>query len=173
MSLSLTAPLQTGKVITGLAYNIGSQRILNTDALTCPVWNGQDNAGRAVCANSFNTTTAGCNLPCDIIDNEDALRPKYMSFVTLNADYVAKNGPDTMNTPTWQNANDKQQEMKHAMDYVTGNFGTQSLSGSIRNGYSRVLMRTKDVFQETAQANRARQAAALTGRRYALMSQLN
>ena len=43
--------------------------ILNSCNVTCPVWNGQDSAGRFVCEDSFYTKSPGCN--CE----RETLRP--------------------------------------------------------------------------------------------------
>ena len=62
-----------------------SDRFLNSDNLTCPLWNGLDLTGRPVCPDSYVTKTAGCNNPLDRVMVENEQRPKYFQYLTLNA----------------------------------------------------------------------------------------
>lgn len=88
-NVSLTANLLTDKVQTGAAAQSFTYRVQDPNAQMCPVWNGQDLAGRPVCEYSFYTKRAGCNSSLDRITVENFLRPKYTSFVTTNAAGIA------------------------------------------------------------------------------------
>jgi hypothetical protein len=54
--------------------------------MVCPVWTGFDNTNRAVCMDSYYTKSPGCNSPLDRVDVENALRPKYMEYINLDAE---------------------------------------------------------------------------------------
>ena len=84
-NISLNKSVRTCKVNVGWAPRIQSDRFENSDAMMCPVWNGRDLAGRAVCADSFYTKREGCNSSSDRITVENSLRPQYMEYVTLDA----------------------------------------------------------------------------------------
>jgi PPE-repeat protein len=88
-NVSLTANLLTDKVSPGAAAQSFTYRIQEPSAQMCPVWNGQDLAGRPVCEYSFNTKRAGCNSSLDRITVENFLRPKYTNYVTTNAAGIA------------------------------------------------------------------------------------
>lgn len=88
-NVSLTANLLTDKVSPGAAAQSQTYRIQEPTAQMCPVWNGQDLAGRPVCEYSFYTKRAGCNSSLDRITVENFLRPKYTSFVTYSAAGIA------------------------------------------------------------------------------------
>ena len=53
--------------------------------MVCPVWQGVDNLGRRVCADSYFTKRAGCNSSEDRVLVENAQRPQYFEFINLNA----------------------------------------------------------------------------------------
>lgn len=84
-NVSLTANILTRKVETGNANKIQSHRIQDPNAQMCPVWNGQDLAGRPVCEYSFYTKRAGCNSALDRITVENFLRPTYANYITISA----------------------------------------------------------------------------------------
>ena len=88
-NVSLTANLLTDKVSPGAAAQSFTYRIQEPSAQMCPVWNGQDLAGRPVCEYSFYTKRAGCNSSLDRITVENFLRPKYTNYVTTNAAGIA------------------------------------------------------------------------------------
>jgi len=85
MSISLLGSINVCKVNTGYADKIQSDRIENPDAMTCPLWNGQDSFGRFVHPDSFVTKNAGCNSADDRVSVENFLRPQYMEYVALDA----------------------------------------------------------------------------------------
>lgn len=85
MSISLLGSINVCKVNTGYANKIQSDRFENPDAMTCPLWNGQDSFGRFVHPDSFVTKNAGCNSADDRVSVENFLRPQYMEYVALDA----------------------------------------------------------------------------------------
>ncbi len=92
MSVSLDSAIRTCKVNTGWASREQGDRYLNPANMLCPLWNGQDSAGRRVCPDSFVTKTAGCNSATDrVVVENNVSRPQYMEYVTLNAAGVAGN----------------------------------------------------------------------------------
>lgn len=85
-AISLESALRTCKVNPGWANRLESNRIIGPAAeKTCPMWNGFDLAGRAVCPDSFNTKTAGCHSALDrlYVENEVS-RPQYIPYVNLS-----------------------------------------------------------------------------------------
>ena len=85
MSISLLGSINVCKVNTGYADKIQSDRFENPDAMTCPLWNGQDSFGRFVHPDSFYTKNGGCNSADDRVSVENFLRPQYMEYVALDA----------------------------------------------------------------------------------------
>lgn len=85
MSVGLTASILNTKVITGNAERIQTYRNQEPSATMCPVWGGQDLAGREVCADSFYTKRGGCHSALDRIKVENDQRPKYANHVTISA----------------------------------------------------------------------------------------
>ena len=88
-NLSLESSIRTCKVNSGWSQRLQSDRWLNPSSTVCPVWSqgnyGFDTQGRMVCRDSFNTKTAGCNSALDRITVENAQRPQYNEYVTLDA----------------------------------------------------------------------------------------
>lgn len=70
MSISLLGSINVCKVNTGYADKIQSDRFENPDAMTCPLWNGQDSFGRYVHPDSFYTKNGGCNSADDRVSVE-------------------------------------------------------------------------------------------------------
>jgi len=87
-NISLEGSIRTCKVDTAWANKIQSDRFLNPNLMVCPVWNGTDNAGRRVCADSFFTKRAGCNSADDRVTVENHLRPQYIEYVNLDANGI-------------------------------------------------------------------------------------
>ena len=83
--ISLEGNVRTCKVNTAWANRIQSDRFENPALMMCPTWNGLDNAGRPVSADSFMTKRAGCNSALDRVDVENALRPAYYEYLGLDA----------------------------------------------------------------------------------------
>lgn len=84
--ISLIGTLRTCKVDQGWASRIQSDRFENPLLMVCPVWTGFDSTNRAVCMDSYYTKSPGCNSPLDRVDVENALRPKYMEYINLDAE---------------------------------------------------------------------------------------
>lgn len=85
MSLSLLSSINTCKVNTSYADKLQSDRYENPENMTCFVWNGLDNYGRPVSADSYYTKAAGCNDALDRVVVENFQRPRYMEYVSLDA----------------------------------------------------------------------------------------
>ena len=92
--LSLNGALRTCKVNTGWANRLQSDRFENPNLMVCPTWNGMDNAGRPVTADSFNTKRAGCNSADDRVSVENNLRPQYMEYISLDASGIPRRYTD-------------------------------------------------------------------------------
>jgi hypothetical protein len=88
MSISLQSSVRTCQVDTGWASRLQSARFEDPNKTVIPNWNGMDNTGRFVCADSYVTKTAGSD-PLDRVVVENVLRPNYYSYVTLDADGIA------------------------------------------------------------------------------------
>ena len=76
-NLSLQKSIRTCKVETGWANRIESDRFLNPNVMVCPLWNGMNLKGQAVCPDSFVTKSRGCNSAKDRVVVENDLRPDY------------------------------------------------------------------------------------------------
>lgn len=89
MSLSLESAVRTCKVNTGWSQRLQSDRFLNPSTTICPIWSegnyGLDSQGRTVCRDSYMTKTAGCNSALDRLTVENAQRPQYSEYITLDA----------------------------------------------------------------------------------------
>lgn len=89
MSISLEASIRTCKVDQGWASRVESDRFLNPNLMVCPTWNGVDQYGRFVQPDSYFTKNAGCQSAEDRVLVENALRPMYAEYVTLDASGLA------------------------------------------------------------------------------------
>ena len=89
MSIGLTSSILNTKVYVGNESRIQSNRIQDPASMMCPMWSGQDLAGRPVCSDSFYTKRAGCNSALDRIKVENDQRPKYANHVTISAAGIA------------------------------------------------------------------------------------
>ena len=94
MSIGLTASILNTKVITGNAERIITYRNQEPSAMMCPVWGGQDLAGRDVCPDSFYTKRGGCHSAMDRIKVENDQRPKYANHVTISAAGISGENAD-------------------------------------------------------------------------------
>ena len=130
-NVSLTANILTSKVITGNADRLQTYRIQDSDAMMCPVWNGQDLTGRQAGEYSFYTKRAGCNSAMDRIVVENFLRPSYTNFVTTNAAGIAGYVYEAPAGNNFQKAEDMAaSNQRMAAGRSTGHFGY----GSPANG---------------------------------------
>lgn len=119
MSISLDSAIRTCKIDTGYADRIYSDRFLNPGNMVCPVWNGFDNAGRPVSADSFNTKTQGCQSALDRVAVENYQRPQYVEYVNLSASGI--NGERY----TWNQWDTMyRNEALNEINNVAGSFGT-------------------------------------------------
>jgi len=128
----LTGATRNCKVNTGWASRIESDRFLNSQEMMCPAWSGYDTAGRAVCANSFVHTRAGCSPASYRITVENALRPQYAEFINLDAGGFQSPALYSDSLP-YQQEGLRQQNLNN-VNNLTGNFGTQF--GSKLNTYT-------------------------------------
>ncbi|MDC3333028.1 hypothetical protein OAV62_02190 [bacterium] len=87
-NISLEGSIRTCKIDSGWADKLYSDRFLNPSNMLCPPWNGVDTSGRPVCSDSFQTKTPGCNSASDRVIVENALRPQYIEYVTLDAEGI-------------------------------------------------------------------------------------
>ena len=115
--ISLESSIRTCKVETGSAARLESDRFLNSCNVTCPVWNGQDTAGRFVCEDSFYTKSPGCNSAVDRVDVENYQRPQYFDFVNLDGYGIQGN--------LYGQATQGRAKANQDIHNVTGQFGQQ------------------------------------------------
>lgn len=165
MSISLQKSVRSCTVNTGESDRIQSDRFFNPNNLVCPVWNGQDSAGREVCPDSFWTKNAGCNSAEDRVVVENVLRPKYMNYVTLGAQGIAGHiYGNNMEAEVQSLGRDKFDQSRNKL---SGNFGLQwganvEYQGCSVNAYERGMaqmnqqMRDQSYLQNGAVANEYR-----------------
>jgi hypothetical protein len=84
MTTSLSNSITIPKVNVGAANQLWSDRRYNPEESTCQMWGGTDLTGRAVCPGTFLTTDGGCNSALERIYVENALRPNYAEYQTLD-----------------------------------------------------------------------------------------
>jgi hypothetical protein len=161
MSIGLTASILNTKVITGNAERISSYRDQEPSAMMCPVWGGQDLAGRAVCSDSFYTKRAGCHSAMDRIKVENDQRPKYANHVTISAAGISGENADYGTNITRQQAGAADIERK--MRSVHPHFGLSSTESILPSRGSRMDSSAANAYQSQdgdaldAQARRADQ----------------
>lgn len=120
--ISLEGALRTCKVDTAWANRIQSDRFENPELMVCPLWNGYDNSGRPVSADSFYTKTAGCNTPEDRVYVENALRPQYFQYVNLDAEGLGGNIYDTKNNMFHTDSVLRTHGLRQINPQITGQF---------------------------------------------------
>jgi len=116
-SFSIDKAIKTCKVTVDNAQRLASDRFLNSNSLSCIVWNGRDNLGRQVCSDSFNTKVAGCNSAQDMVLKENFLRPQYSAYINLNPGGISGDmyaDSQYCSTRNWLDSR----------DMYTGNFGS-------------------------------------------------
>jgi len=139
MSISLTSSIQSCTVNTGYANKLQSDRTENPNAVMCPMWDGRDTYGRAVCGDSYYTKNAGCNSALDRVAVENFLRPSYAEFIALDvAGYLSPSaiGMPVSSKDSWQ----KQTELlrEQAVSKTNNQGGSVGLqtSANVRALYS-------------------------------------
>ena len=129
--LSLNGALRTCKVNTGWANRLESDRFQNPNLMVCPTWNGMDNAGRPVTADSFNTKRRGCNSADDRVAVENNLRPQYMEYISLDASGITAPLYGSTNMLT-SDANIQRRTIQD-VDTITGRFGNSSYPNKMQS----------------------------------------
>ena len=129
--LSLNGALRTCKVNTGWANRLESDRFQNPNLMVCPTWNGMDNAGRPVTADSFNTKRRGCNSADDRVSVENNLRPQYMEYISLDASGISAPLYGSTNMLT-SDANIQRRTIQD-VDTITGHFGNSSYPNKMQS----------------------------------------
>jgi hypothetical protein len=129
--LSLNGALRTCKVNTGWANRLESDRFQNPNLMVCPTWNGMDNAGRPVAADSFNTKRRGCNSADDRVSVENNLRPQYMEYISLDASGITAPLYGSTNMLT-SDANIQRRTIQD-VGTITGSFGNSSYPNKMQS----------------------------------------
>jgi len=123
-NLSLESAIRTCKIDVGYANKMMSDRFMNPTQMVCPIWSGYDPYGRAVCPDTFNTKTGGCNSAEDRIFVENNNRPKYFEYTTLSTEGVKGDIYDPMSSNTTQNC-----EMSQAQQDIMGIYNYAGSAG--------------------------------------------
>jgi len=158
--VSLESAIRTCKIDTAYADKIQSDRFLNPGNMVCPIWNGYDSAGRPVCADSFDTKSAGCNSAEDRVMVENYQRPQYVEYVNLSSggidgEFYGPTAPYSMTQ--W----DRMQGVNglYAINNITGNFGGQFAStinpGCGVDAYTRAMQQNQDMLRKYSSYNQA------------------
>lgn len=138
--ISLESSIRTCKVETGSANRLESDRFLNSCNVTCPVWNGQDSAGRFVCEDSFYTKSPGCHSALDRVDVENYQRPQYFDFVNLDGYGIQGN--------LYGQATVARAKTNSDVHNLTGQFGQQfgadTRTGCSYNKYEKAMAANKN-----------------------------
>ena len=161
MSVGLTASILNTKVYVGNESRIQSYREQEPSAMMCPVWGGQDLAGRDVCTDSFYTKRAGCHSAMDRIKVENDQRPKYANHVTISAAGITGENADygTNMTQVGAGSADLERKMRHAQPH----FGLTSAESILPSRGSRMDASAANAYQSQdkdaleAQARRVNQ----------------
>ena len=157
-SLSLMKSIATCRVETGNAGRIQSDRFQNPNNMVCLPWNGMDNLGRSVCADSFYTKSAGCNLATDRVDIENGLRPKYYEYIGLNAlgidaNIYGNNPP--MSVLKTQQTNSYDSNLNNNTPNFGGQFQATNQPSCNMNGYERAMAQMSQVNRGATYQNSA------------------
>jgi len=158
--VSLESSIRTCKIDPAYASKVQSDRFLNPGNMVCPIWNVYDSAGRPVCADSFDTKTAGCNSAEDRVFVENYQRPQYVEYVNLSAggidgEFYGQGPPYSMTT--WDRM--KSSSDLHAVNNVTGNYGLQFGSNVYPNcgvhQYARGMQQNQEALRKYSSYNQA------------------
>jgi len=160
-SLSLNASIRTCRVEAGEAVRIESDRFLNPNNMVCIPWNGYNNKGQAVCADSWYTKTPGCRSAMDRVGVENHLRPDYATYINLN---TAGIDGDIYGNPTAWEKSGQANLYSESRDKLTGSFGNQWQStnyGSCgMNAYENAMAQVSQSNRHASFANNAYQQNA-------------
>jgi hypothetical protein len=167
-SISLLGSIQTCKVDAGWANKIQSARFEDPSLMICPPPTGYDIQGRKVCKYSFNDNIPGCKPPSERVDIENDLRPKYMEYVTLNAQgfdssSMYKNNMDFANS-------EQRTQMLQRIDQNNPHFGNDfgaNIKPRCENQYSQAMSQLGYNNRNTQQYNEGFQSNQM--RRYSGM----
>lgn len=163
MSLSLTGSINTDKVRTGDDKAMASLRFQDPAFMSCPIWNQEDSFGRSVSINSFAAKTEGCQSASDIVNRENAVRPRYMNYTTLDARAIY--GDSSLPN---QYMDRRQQAFEQGTGSLYGRTGV-GLAGIVRMSTSQDAV--KDMTQPRGLMNRMEQSsrvAMVNGKKYAM-----
>lgn len=155
-SLSLEASIRTCKVDAGEASRIESDRFLNPNYMVCPMWNGYNNKGQKVCADSQYTKSGGCNSALDRVSVENHLRPNYAAYVNLNVDGIQG---DIYGNPTAWEESGNANKWSDSRNQITGQFGNQWQSSNYQtcglNAYENAMAQIAQSNRGAAYSNNA------------------
>lgn len=155
-SLSLNASIRTCRVEAGEAVRIESDRFLNPNNMVCIPWNGYNNKGQAVCADSWYTKTPGCTSALDRVGVENHLRPDYATYINLN---TAGIDGDIYGNPTAWAKSGQANLYAESRDKLTGSFGNQWQSTNYQtcgmNAYENAMAHTSQANRQASYANNA------------------
>lgn len=128
---SLEGALRTCKVDTSWANRIQSDRFENPELMVCPVWTGFDNSGRPVSADSYYTKSPGCNTPEDRVFVENALRPQYFQYVSLDAAGLGGNIYNTRDNMLHYDTQTRTRGLDQLNPQLTGQWGNDPSGSTI------------------------------------------
>uniref|UniRef100_A0A6C0KSK8 Uncharacterized protein n=1 Tax=viral metagenome TaxID=1070528 RepID=A0A6C0KSK8_9ZZZZ len=146
--MSLLANIDVSKTSVGSAERMIGNRTLNPDYQLCPIWNGNDLAGRSVCLDSFYTKYAGCNSALDRIKVENFLRPAYMNYVTQSAAGIAAVDADYGSNLAATASGTLSSQRQSAMTR-TGGYGNVDPSQYISGNTSKMDTMAANAYQNT------------------------
>lgn len=152
-NLSLNASLRTCRVQAGEAARIQSDRFQNPNNMVCIPWNGYNNKGQQVCADSWYTKTPGCRSALDRVAVESYLRPDYSSYIQLDAGAIAG---DIYGNPTAASKSKSANEWLEHRNDISGQYGQQWQSSNIKScggGYEAAMAQAQQADREASYAN--------------------
>lgn len=163
--ISLEKSILGCKVETGWANRMQSDRFQNPDLMLCPVWNGIDNAGRAVCPDSFTTKSSGCNSSLDRIVVENNLRPQYAEYISLSTNGI--NAAGIYDNTMGREESNQRSSCQLGIRNITGNFGldlgADTVSGCNFYGYENAMAQIQRQKQRLQAGYQACQRNDLAG----------